>query len=578
MKKFLFILFVIASISSAYAQHLYKLNIKETSSNADLSKLSYKKEFTDSIERKKELQNYLYQLYDKGYLAATFDSIKKIDSISIVGYINTGKAYKFVLASKGNVDEILIDQFIGRKIFYDKKPVNYTKLIELNKNIIEYYENNGYPFASIKLDSIKINSDTISTSLNLKKNKKCLIDSIIIKGDAKITVTYLSNYLGIKQGAIYNEQQIKKISSRLKEISFLKEIKPYNVIFSPKYTKLALYLQKNKSSQFDGIVGLKQNDKNPNKYDLTGQLYLKLINSFGRGELVDLNWQSVQPLTQDLKMNFVYPYIFITPLGFDVKFAIYKKDSIYINLNENIGLQYLFTGRDYIKVFLDNKKSSLISTYGMESTTVLPSFADVSSSIYGLEFFREHLDFRYNPRRGHLIKITVGAGTKTIKKNNSVNPIVYENLKLNSSQYNLQSQFDFYFPIKKRSVIKLGSQSAWIINDNLFQNELFRIGGLKTLRGFDEESIYASKFSILATEYRFLFEQKSYLFTFINAAYYENYSINKQIHDTPFGFGAGISFETKAGIFSISYGLGKQFNNPINFRSAKISFGIINNF
>ena len=58
----------------------------------------------------------------------------------------------------------------------------------------------------------------------------------------------------------------------------------------------------------------------------------------------------------------------------------------------------------------------------------------------------------------------------------------------------------------------------------------------------------------------------------------KNKSRNKNIHDTPYGFGTGITFETKLGIMSVSYALGKEFDNPIYFRNGKIHFGIINYF
>ena len=120
--------------------------------------------------------------------------------------------------------------------------------------------------------------------------------------------------------------------------------------------------------------------------------------------------------------------------------------------------------------------------------------------------------------------------------------------------------------------------SAWIYSPDIFTNELFRIGGLKSLRGFDEESIYASSYSMGKIEYRYLIEQNSFLFLFMNAAYVQDQSRGKHIYDTPYGFGTGIDFETKLGIMSVSYALGKQFNNPIYFRNAKIHFGIVNYF
>jgi hypothetical protein len=46
----------------------------------------------------------------------------------------------------------------------------------------------------------------------------------------------------------------------------------------------------------------------------------------------------------------------------------------------------------------------------------------------------------------------------------------------------------------------------------------------------------------------------------------------------PFGFGAGISLETKAGWFSLSYALGKPADEKLDFRAAKIHFGYLNRF
>ena len=53
---------------------------------------------------------------------------------------------------------------------------------------------------------------------------------------------------------------------------------------------------------------------------------------------------------------------------------------------------------------------------------------------------------------------------------------------------------------------------------------------------------------------------------------------HEYLNDIPYGLGAGINFETKPGIFSISYALGSQQNNPLLFKTAKIHFGFINFF
>ena len=73
------------------------------------------------------------------------------------------------------------------------------------------------------------------------------------------------------------------------------------------------------------------------------------------------------------------------------------------------------------------------------------------------------------------------------------------------------------------------------------------------LRGFDEESIYASRFAVTTGEYRYLIGRYSYLFTFIDFGWARNTASSGNISNTFFGTGAGMALESKAGIFNISF-------------------------
>jgi hemolysin activation/secretion protein len=132
-----------------------------------------------------------------------------------------------------------------------------------------------------------------------------------------------------------------------------------------------------------------------------------------------------------------------------------------------------------------------------------------------------------------------------------------------------------YIPISGNNIIKFAFRGASIFgNSTIFRNELFRIGGLKTLRGFDEESIFCSTYIIPTMEYRFLFSKNSNLLLFAEGAWYDNNSNGKYLQDTPISVGAGVNFETKAGILSLNYGIGNQFGNGFDPRSGKIHFGL----
>ena len=584
MKLLLFLLFVMLSLSKhLFAQ--FTLEIKSPQPSEIISKLNYKKSFSSKTEREKEIQNVLFRLYDNAYLTAEVEAKVKDekDSLKEIAIIKTGKPYKWATLKKGNVDEALLREInsplLRRGAGGDAKPFYYKDVRKLQEKIISYCENHGYPFASVKLDSIIIEEEKISASLNLQKNNLIKIDSVVSHGSAKISPIYLQSYLGIRNGDIYNETLLKKIGTRIKELPFVKEQIPFRVLFPGENAKVELFLEKKRASQFDGILGLLPDNKT-GKVLFTGDVRLKLNNSFNRGELLELNWRKLQANTQDLKTRLIFPFLFKTPFGIDANFKLYKKDSTYLEVNPNIGIQYHLSGENYFKAFVNRKQLTLISTKGLENLTVLPPYGDITSSLYGLSIKSEKLDYRLNPRKGYSLTGTAGVGNKVIKKNDKLDATIYKNLKLNSVQYSAELETEIFLPVKNKSTLKFGNKSAYLYNENLFQNELFRIGGLKTLRGFDEESISASSYSIFTMEYRFLFEENSYLFFFSEGAYYENQSItfSGDRYDMPYGFGAGISFETKAGIFSINYALGKQFNNPIDLRAGKVHFGIVNYF
>lgn len=539
--------------------------------------MNYKKEFVVKNNRDNELLKILKSCYESGYISAGFDSLVS-DSNNLTAYINAGEKYNLVVLKAGNVDEEILNIINYKEKLYSNRTFKYAEVYKLHEKIIQYCENNGYPFASVKFDSIIIDSNTVEASIFLEKGNQITIDSILIKGDSKITNRYIYNFINMKPGELYNELRVKQIETKLKELQFVRKIKPTSIVFTEEKANIYLYLNKKKASQFDGFIGFLPNNNTTGKLMVNGDVHLKLLNSFDYGELIDINWRKLEKNTQDLKFNFVYPYLFNTPFGLDYKFKLFKKDTSYLTINNNLGVQFLFGGNNYLKIFTNNYKSSLLSTTSYENATVLPNFADISTTLFGLEYNLIKLDYLYNPRKGFKTNLSAAAGNKKITKNDKVNQSLYDSLKLKTTQYQFECEAGIFIPILKRSTFLINNKSAYIANSNLFENELYRIGGLKDLRGFDEESISASLFSIFLLEYRYLFEENSYINIFCNAAYYEQNTTTKYIVDRPFGFGAGLSFQTKAGIFSINYALGKQFGNPIEFKSGKIHFGIVNYF
>lgn len=571
-----YILLVILALLPYFNFSQITLVIKANDDNKLVKGIKPKKTYVSETATKKELSNIINELQSEGYLLANLDSVNSSTNLQ-TAYISAGNKYKWGELKINQYDKILFaDAGLGEKLFRNStfKPKEYAKIYA---KLLNYLENNGYPFASVKLDSLQIENEKISGTLKITKNKLIKLDSLIQEGKTVVSYNFISHYLGIKEGMPYSEKKFVEISNKLRQLPFLIEKKKPLTKVTDKYTKLYLFLDKKNASQFDGIIGLLPSTSG--KTVFTGDVKIKLMNNiFKAGELVELNFRRLQSQTQDILIKTNYPYLFKSPVGVDYTLKIYRKDTSFIDVNNNIGLQYLFGGLNNIKVFYKQRTSNLLSTAGLETATTLPDFADISTSSYGIGINLEKLDYRFNPRKGFYINVNGSAGNRKIKKNPRLQEVVYSKIDLFSYQYQSEGTINFYVPIAKKSCIKLGVQGATVLSKQIFRNELLRIGGLKTLRGFDEESIYASSYLIPTLEYRFLFEQNSSIVLFTEAAWYENNSVKNYVTDIPYSAGAGINFETKAGIFSLNYALGSQFGNPFDLRTGKIHFGIVNQF
>lgn len=443
---------------------------------------------------------------------------------------------------------------------------------------IGYLENHGFPFAELTLDSVHIEDGEIHARLSIDKGRYVRFDSVVITGDLEVRKAYLTNYLGVKEGSAYDERAVRDIPDRLRGVRFVQQVRPPLVSFEEDVTKLNLFLNRRSASTFDGIVGFLPNPSDGSLL-ITGDVKLHLENALKQGETLDLNWRKLQARTQELKAAVITPYVFNSSVSIEGGLNIYRRDTLFSDVMRKLGLRFGYGAGNYLRLFFDRQTTSLISTSAYSSGGV-PSFLDRAINTYGVGLFMQKLDRILSPSRGYHLEINLGLGDKQILRNQRLPEVVYNDVTMRSLQWRGDMKASYFVSPIKRWVWHQQMLSAGLLNDQLFNNEASRIGGLITLRGFDEESIFATSYAILRNELRFQLGQDGYLFGFFDGAWYENASLNRigARRDTPFGFGAGIAFGTPAGNFTLSYSLGSQLNNPILLRASKVHFGFVSVF
>ena len=325
---------------------------------------------------------------------------------------------------------------------------------------------------------------------------------------------------------------------------------------------------------------------------ITGDVKIHLFSPFGVGEELLLQWQKLQPKTQTLDVKVVYPYLVGLPIGLNVDFQLFKQDTSYLELDGDYGVQYQLEGSDYLKASYKQKISIILDpdTNYVKTNRTLPPNLDFSTNEFALEVYLQRLNYRFNPVSGYIFQASVAVGERTIKRNNTILQLydevnnttfayLYDSLKLTTFQMHIAMTIDKFWKITNRHTIRTMFKGEYLLSQNILENEKYKIGGTGSLLGFDDRSIYTPYYLIGDLEYRFLLSKNSYLYGFFNSALVQEqgYYVYKKF-DFPFGFGIGTTFETKVGLFGLTYALGRQEGNPIAFANGKIHFGYVNYF
>ena len=541
-----------------------KFSLAFTTQDYKKVKKNIQKEFKDSISTLNYLMDLRTLAIKKGYLLASVDS---------VSYVNKSFRCSFFVGDRFNSVHLNIKEedlsFLRKYSGLSEKslielPFQPNEISRIMKKIHKTTLSTGYPFSKVYLEKINFSGRNLEANLIVNKGKFYPFTDIHIKGDSSISRIFISSLIDIKIGDKFNEIKLSEITKKLSQLSFVKEIKPHELLFTENGVELFLYLKSNPVSSINGAVGLQPNPET-SRIGFTGELNLKLLNILKHGELLNVNWRSIQAQTQSLNAVINYPFLFKTPFGIDGQFQLYKRDTTFIELKSTIGVQYFLRGGNYIKVFYQNLSSSILN--GGANNPTFSNLSMTKTNAYGISFLKRQLDYLPNPSKGIGLQIDIAIGSRKSQQNDTTNWV-------KATTYRAAMQFDWFIPITRRNVIRVANKTDFYYAAQIYQNEVFRFGGQNSLRGFNEEELFATVRSVLSIEYRFLLDRNSHVFAFFDQGFYEN-SATSYYHDNPYGFGLGFSFGTNLGIFSISYGLGKQFENPILMRNGKVHFGYI---
>lgn len=564
MKRYFFYIFLylnIYTIFFAQAQDLL-LNLKVLGESsralAVIDSVGYSVSHKDFNSIEREILDLKSKLVKLGYLETKLISLDNNDSIYTARF-NVGKKVKeivvFYKADDFTIKEL---QKFSEKVNATSFVVPFNKIELILKKLTANKVNQGFVFVNLRLDSItKISSQKISARLVVENVTKRKIDSFIVKGYEKFPKSFLKYYIGIRPNSIFNRDALLLKNKLLNTLPFVSSLKAPEVLFTQDKTQVYFYLSKKKSNLFDGVLGF-STDQRGKKLQFNGYVDLQLINNLNYGESFLVNYKSDGNQQQQFSAQVKMPFVLKTPIGVSMELKIFKRDSSFVTTQQKIATTYQISPQlKGLVGYQNNSSSNLLNETGVLNIVDYKT----TSLLAGLSY----VQLQDNPFFVEKLKINIEAQFAKRKTDS-----------LSDDQKQLKSEVGYIFNIDNKNSIFVKNRTYFLVGKKFFENQLFRIGGVTSVRGFNENAIDANLFSIMNTEYRYIANEQLFLQTILDFGYFENKinNIKKKI----IGFGLGMGIKSKTNLMQLILANGAVENQNIKFSNTKIHFQFIQRF
>ena len=532
----------------AQASSLKLTSINKTEA-AVLNKINYQKKHIDTVLLDLEINRISEYLKNLGYFTNTIDSVKNTKQ-QYIAYFNLNSKIDSAIITTNKGSEIYLEKF---KIKENTFSIPIEKLQATLSEISTNLELEGKSFSKVKLKNITIKSKTLFAHLIINPSKKRTLNKVIIKGYENFPKSYLKNYFNIKSSDIFNQQKISEISEASNNLDFIKEIKSPEILFTKDSTLLYMYLKKHQNNSFDGIIGFASKENGDLLFN--GNLEIQLNNILNTGEKFGLFWNSIGEEKQELKLNTETPYIFNSRFSPELTFSIYKQDSTFINSKFDSKIGYHI-----------NSKIKLSLTYNAEKSENLKEKLSNNIETYSNYFLGLQLKYSI-PKNDYFLNN---------KFQLDINPSFgsRETTNKTTNQFKLEGSTSYLWELNSRNSLFIKNKTGYLNSDSYINNELFRIGGASSIRGFNEQSLITNKYTFVNLEYRYLTSEKSYLYTITDLAKVNLNSKNQNL----IGLGLGYLFNTSNSQINMSLSLGKVKQQETDLKSIKLTINWKNYF
>jgi outer membrane protein assembly factor BamA len=447
---------------------------------------------------------------------------------------------------------------------FDTRPGGYLEPARLERDlnaVISRYEQNGYPFASVRVKEItpvQVNGKRrLQIDIQIEESRKVSIDEVKITGNTATKEDVILREMRLMPHELYDERKMVNISERLKRLNIFARVEQPQPFITDSGGGIFIKVEEGNTSTFDGVLGYLPAAKATDRGVVTGMVNISMRNLFGSARKAAVRWLRDERKSQEVYVGYTEPWVLNIPLDLGITFNQRQQDTTYVQrkfgLTADIGFMESFRfGGMFTQEYV-------IPSNGTKS------ISGSRTTLAGINIRYDTRDDFISPVRGIFYSTDYQIGRKNVNDQT----VTVQRLAFDVA---------YFIETFKSQVAVVSLHARGLTSANADISDLYRLGGTNTLRGYRENQFLGSRIAWTNTEYRFMLARHSFVFGFFDVGYYYRSPNDvpglSAVQSLKYGYGTGLRIDTSLGNIGVSF----AFGEGDTFSQGKVHVGLTNEF
>lgn len=419
--------------------------------------------------------------------------------------------------------------------------------------ILKLFENSGYPYAQVLVENLQVNDKReVILSVRIAEGPLVQISRVEFEGVTSGLKKVLEEEIDFHPGEKFSAEKWQQRLRQLRNLPYVKDVKGPDLKPGLEFDQAVVgFAIEEKNNSLSGAFGYIPGQGSRAGY-MTGNISLGISNFLGGARDVDIFWNKKDQSSFELDFGYTEYRLWRTPFSAGLEIHQSQTDSSFSKVGWQEKTSYRINSRLSV--------SSLLGWERVYQRDYLKEAFPSSRKLWlGLAFGWTSLDNSLNPRQG--LDLQAQARIVNWQKTDTATILASpQKDRLMGTQVSLWN----FLPVRDKQTLALKMAYAQIASSqgSLSPAELYKLGGIGSLRGYLTEQFWTDQALLTTLEYRLLLSEETRLYFFTDMAKFrQNFLLGNRLASKPafrLGYGMGLWLASKVGLLGLDLGLGQS--------------------